>query len=145
MYFFFPQFLQSLCLLWHALVSVCVYCSCWAVQKLKSERAAAWMLSKHFQDRIFTLWVTIMSSPTPHSPPLSICYCCRLFPGKRNQKQATAINPHHQGYQQPLETTVFCHVYDVHLEVYPINASWMILLTVLIAGEAAGRLRTGSH
>lgn len=111
----------------HLCLCVCVCCSCWAVQKLKSEGAAAWMLSKHFQDWIFTLWMTIMSSPTPLPLPLlSICYCCRLFPGKRNQKQAKAINPHHQGHPQPLETTDFCHahVYHVLLEISPMNASF---------------------
>lgn len=137
LYSFYPppsldlKFSYSVCLSWQRLVSMCVLLllSCPAETKSKrarKQRLGCWaqnLLSKHFEDHIFTLWVTIRfpshcSFVQPSQDLLAYCY--RQFLGGRDQRQARVINPHHWGLRISASRgmAVFCHVWVVTMEVY---------------------------
>lgn len=99
----------SVCLSWQRLVSVCVLLllSCPAETKsrrARKQRLGCWaqnLLSKHQTTYSLSEWI----SGSLWSPPLSfvqpsqdlLAYCCRQFLGRRDQRQARVINPHHWG------------------------------------------------
>lgn len=116
--FQFPQSWTIVCLSW--IVSVCVVPT---EQSRNFVKESGSLDAKHRTCTLNTLRTvysifevqTCLCQP-PFCAALSgsTCYCCRLFAGKRDQKQATAINPHHWGSQQLMEQLflVICKLFS---------------------------------
>lgn len=125
------NFSYSVCLSWLRLVSMCVllllsYPAETKSRRARKQRLGCWaqnLLSKRFKDHIFTLRVTIrFPSPPSFVQPAQdlLAYCCRPFLGKRDQRQARVINPHHRGLRISATRgmAVSCHLWVVTMEVY---------------------------
>lgn len=124
------KYSYSVCFTWQWVVSTCILLLPSSPAETNSRRAkkrlgcrAQNLLSEHFKDYISTLWVTIrFPSPPSFVQPSQdlLADCCRQFLGRRDQRQARVINPHHWGLciSPTGGTTVSCHAWVAAIEVY---------------------------